>query len=580
MTSSPAGAPGFLPGDGMPTDFSEFDRSFLPSIDRACRDFRDDICAVFGSETYTYGEVDELSARIANALAASGFEPGMKGAVYSLNSAVAFIAAVGLLRAGGTWIPVNPRNSPRDNVEILIQFGCEAIFFQEAFREPIAEAVDGLGDLRAAVSLNSAGPRSVGSPVGLASPPLSGSSSAAAAARVSQPASGASAAVPLADFIVGASPEPPPVERKGSDTLTIPMTGGTTGLPKGVMLSHRNLCAIEYAIGHGYGERRPVILCAAPMTHVGGRIALTSMSSGARFVILEKVDLQVVLQTIERERITDFFLPPTAIYSLLDQPNLADFDLSSLVGLSYGSAPISLDRLKQAIRLLGPIMRAGFGQTECPMFIARLTSEEHFEGGDPSSGKLAPDRILGSVGRSTVISEVAIMDDDGNLLGPGEIGEIVVKGPNVSEGYYGDPAETAKTRRNGWHLTSDIGFLYEDGYLTIVDRKKDMIITGGFNVYSSEVEQALLAMPEVALAAVVGIPSDRWGEAVHAVVVTAPGAAPTSEAEIIAAARERLGGVKAPKSVEFVGDLPRTPVGKIDKKALREPYWAGRSRRV
>ena len=535
-----------LPGDDMPTDFSEFDRSFLPSIDRACRDFRDDVCAVFGSEKYTYGEVDELSARIANALAARGFEPGMKGAVYSLNSAVAFIAAVGLLRAGGTWIPVNPRNSPRDNVEILVQFGCEAIFFQEAFREPIAEAVEGLGDLLAAVSLDSAG----------------------------------SAAVRLADFIVGASTEAPPVERKGSDTLTIPMTGGTTGLPKGVMLSHRNLCAIEYAIGHGYGDRRPVILCAAPMTHVGGRIALTSMSSGARFVILEKVDLQVVLHTIERERITDFFLPPTAIYSLLDQPNLGDFDLSSLVGLSYGSAPMSLDRLKQAIRLLGPIMRGGFGQTECPMFIARLTAEEHFEGGDPSSGKLAPDRILRSVGRSTVISEVAIMDDDGHLLGPGELGEIVVKGPNVSEGYYGDPAETAKIRRNGWHLTSDIGFLDENRYLTIVDRKKDMIITGGFNVYSSEVEQALLAMPEVALAAVVGIPSDRWGEAVHAVVVTAPGAGTPSEADIIAAAKERLGGVKAPKSVTFADDLPRTPVGKIDKKKLREPYWAGHSRRV
>ena len=533
----------------MSTDFSEFDRSFLPSIDRACRDFRDDVCAVFGNESYTYGEVDELSGRIASALAARGFEPGMKGAVYSLNSAVAFIAAVGLLRAGGIWIPVNPRNSPRDNVEILIQFGCEAIFFQDAFREPIAEAVEGLGDLRATVSLDSAGPES--------------------ADRCR-----------LADFIVGASPEPPPVERKGSDTLTIPMTGGTTGLPKGVMLSHRNLCAIEYAIGHGYGDRRPVILCAAPMTHVGGRIALTSMSSGARFVILEKVDLQVVLQTIERERITDFFLPPTAIYSLLDQPNLGDFDLSSLVGLSYGSAPMSLDRLKQAIRLLGPIMRGGFGQTECPMFIARLTSEEHFEGGDPSSGKLAPDRILRSVGRSTVISEVAIMGDDGNLLGPGELGEIVVKGPNVSEGYYGDPAETAKIRRNGWHLTSDIGFLDENGYLTIVDRKKDMIITGGFNVYSSEVEQALLAMPEVALAAVVGIPSDRWGEAVHAVVVTAPGAGTTLETEIIAAAKERLGGVKAPKSVEFAEDLPRTPVGKIDKKKLREPYWAGRRRRV
>ncbi len=541
-------------GEGLP-DIAEFDRSFLPIIDRAFQDFRDDVCLVFENETYTYGEVDDLSARVANGLARRGFGPGMKGAIWSLNSAVAFIAAIGLLRAGGVWIPVNPRNSARDNVEILVRFGCEAIFFQETFREPVAEAAEGLGALRAVVSLGGGDP-----------------SNALSAASME-------AAEPLDDFIAGASATPPAVEMKGSDTLTIPMTGGTTGLPKGVMLSHRNLRAIEYAMRHGYAGRRPVSLCAAPMTHVGGRAALTSLSSGARFVILEKVDLQVIPRTIEQERITDFFLPPTAIYSLLDQPNLGDFDLSSLVGLSYGSAPMSLARLKQALRVLGPIMRGGFGQTECPMFISRLTAEEHFENGDPASGRLAPDRILRSVGKSTVISEVAIMDDDGGLVGPGELGEIVVKGPNVSEGYYQDPEETAKIRRNGWHLTGDIGVLDEAGYLTIVDRKKDMIITGGFNVYSTEVEQALLAMPEITLAAVIGVPSDRWGEAVHAVVVASDGAEPR-EAQVIAAVRERLGGVKAPKSVEFVADLPRTPVGKIDKKSLRAPYWAGRGRRV
>lgn len=541
-------------GEGPP-DIAEFDRSFLPIIDRAFQDFRNDVCILFEDETYTYGEVDEFSARIASGLARRGFGPGMKGAVWSLNSAVAFIAAIGLLRAGGVWIPVNPRNSARDNVEILVRFGCESIFFQETFREPVAQAAEGLGALRAVV--------------GLGGGDLPGASSAA----------GMEVAEPLDDFIAGASATPPAVEMKGSDTLTIPMTGGTTGLPKGVMLSHRNLRAIEYAMRYGYAGRRPVSLCAAPMTHVGGRAALTSLSSGARFVILEKVDLQVIPRTIEQERITDFFLPPTAIYSLLDQPNLGDFDLSSLVGLSYGSAPMSLARLKQALRVLGPIMRGGFGQTECPMFISRLTAEEHFENGDPASGRLAPDSILRSVGKSTVISEVAIMDDDGGLLDPGEPGEIVVKGPNVSEGYYQDPEETAKIRRNGWHLTGDIGVLDEAGYLTIVDRKKDMIITGGFNVYSTEVEQALLAMPEIALAAVIGVPSDRWGEAVHAVVVAVDGATPR-ETEVIAAVRERLGGVKAPKSVEFVADLPRTPVGKIDKKSLRAPYWAGRGRRV
>ena len=290
---------------------------------------------------------------------------------------------------------------------------------------------------------------------------------------------------PHADFpdfdtwVAGADATPPEVAVVPTDLVCIPQTGGTTGLPKGVMLSHRNFCALEYGTREMYGQRQPVVLCAAPMTHVGGRIALCGLSSGARFVILEGVDPQRVLQTIQDERITDTFLPPTGIYALLDQPNLAEFDLSSLVNFSYGSAPISTERLRMALDRIGPVMRGGFGQTECPMFIARLSPEEHFVN-NKRGGELMPDQRLRSVGRHTILSELGILDDAGREVAAGERGEIAVKGPMVSEGYYEAPEETAKIRVNGWHLTGDIGYLDDEGYLYVVDRKKDMIITGGF----------------------------------------------------------------------------------------------------
>ena len=363
-----------------------------------------------------------------------------------------------------------------------------------------------------------------------------------------------------------------------TDLVCIPLTGGTTGLPKGVMLSHRNFSALEYATREMYADRRPVVLCAAPMTHVGGRMALCGLSSGARFVILEAVDPQKILQTIQSERITDTFLPPTGIYSLLEQPNLDGFDLSSLVNFSYGSAPMSTERLKEALRRIGPVMRGGFGQTECPMFIARLHPAEHFVDGE-LGGELMPDSRLRSVGRHTILSELGILDDQGRVLPAGERGEIAVKGPMVSEGYYEAPEETAKIRVNGWHLTGDIGYLDDEGYLYIVDRKKDMIITGGFNVYSTEVEQALMEIPGVQLAVVFGAPDAKWGEAVVAHVQLEPGVQ-LEEVDLIVAAKTAIGGVKAPKRITFVDDFPRTPVGKIDKKALRQQAWEATGRSI
>lgn len=520
-----------------------FNHSFLPVLTEAFATHAQKPCVSFQGTALTYADIGERSCRVANQLIEQGFRRGMKAAVYSLNSAESFIATLGIIRAGGTWIPVNPRNSGKDNQHILRQFGCDALFYQSRFQDTISQFIDE-------------------NPVGIV-------------VSFDQ----ARAGHDLFDaWLANARTRVPAVQTAATDLITIPQTGGTTGLPKGVKLSNRNFCALSYGLQARNKGRTPRHLIAAPMTHAAGRGAVCGLASGIAMVILDGADPQTILKIIEAERITDMFLPPTGIYALLDQPNIAEFDLSSLKYVSYGSAPMSTVRLKDALRTFGPVMLGGFGQTECPLFISRLEPEEHFAKND-TRGEFASDERLRSVGRATILSELGIVDEDGRELPARELGEIAVKGPMVSEGYYANAEETAKIRVNGWHLTGDIGYLDEDGFLYIVDRKKDMIITGGFNVYSTEVEHSLMNQDGVQLAAVVGLPDERWGEAVTAYVVLDEGSLLTAE-DVIKTAKADIGGVKAPKQIIFREELPRTPVGKIDKKRLRDAAWAGEVRKI
>ncbi len=518
----------------MDREFPDFDRSFLPYLDEAFRAHASRVCANYREEQLTYAELDALSARIANALLRDGFVPGDLGAIYSANSITAFALALGILRAGGTWVPLNPRNSPAANIEILSLFGCRALFHQPAFAEAAATAAEAIGDTILVPTDDT---------------PTNS----------------------LDAWLKDASPVAPEVDRDGRDTLMLPQTGGTTGTPKGVMLSHRNFVALAWAGRRRWDGKPRVVLCAAPMTHVGGRIALVSLGLGVRLVILGTPDPASVLEAIETERVTDVFLPPTAIYSLLDHPATETTDFSSLRRFGYGSAPMSIPRLRQAFDVFGPVMTGGLGQTESPIYIAQRGPADHFVDGDVN-GELLDDATLRSVGQETILSTVAIVDDEANPLPTGARGEIAVKGPMVSEGYYQNPQETAKVRRNGWHLTGDIGVMDDNGRIYIIDRKKDMIITGGFNVYSGDVEQALQEIDGIAEAAVIGVPSDRWGEEVKAVVRLQPGA-DLAESDIISRAKQAVGSVMAPKSVDFVDELPHTSIGKINKKALRARYW-------
>ncbi|MEY2872707.1 MAG: long-chain fatty-acid-CoA ligase, partial [Pseudomonadota bacterium] len=312
----------------------------------------------------------------------------------------------------------------------------------------------------------------------------------------------------------------------------------------------------------------------APMTHSAGFLSLPATARGGTVVVLTKPDPGALLDAIEQQGVTELFLPPTVIYRLLETPGIRNRKLSSLRYFMYGAAPMSVGKLKEALDVFGPVMFQGYGQTEAPGGIAILRPGDHFV-----DGQVAPDERLSACGLPSVLNALAIMDDEGKPLAQGGSGEICVRGDIVMKGYYKQPDKTAESIIDGWLHTGDIGHLDAHGYLHITDRKRDVIISGGFNVYPSEVEQVLWTHPAVLDCAVVGVPDDKWGEAVKAVVELKPQAQVSAE-ELIALCKERLGSVKAPKSVDFVSSLPRSPVGKVLKKDIRAPYWQQAQRSI
>ena len=496
---------------------------------------------------YSFDEVGELSCRIANGLLAAGFGREAKGAVWANNDVTAWACTLGLWRTGMCWIPVGARNPAAENHFVLDAFDCEVLFFQQEFAPVVAELRPRLPKVKAWICID-----------------------------------GEAHEVPgcrsLQAWIAGQPATRPRVHVEMDDVVVLSSTGGTTGAPKGVMNTHRStqtFCA-HFMIGCPYpADVKPVNLAAAPITHTAGLLSLPCTARGGTVVVLTKPDPAQLLGAIQKHRVTEFFLPPTVIYRLLDIPDLnKKVDFSSLVYFLYGAAPMSVEKLKRAIEVFGPVMMGGYGQTEAPTSISFLTPGEHF-----TAGRIAPDERLASVGRPNPLVRVEIMSDANEILPPGATGEICVRGDLVMKGYYKAPEKTAETIVDGWLHTGDIGHLDAEGYLHITDRKKDMIITGGFNVYPSEVEQVIWSHPAVQDCAVIGVPDTQWGEAVKAVVELNAGQSVSAD-ELIALCKDRLGSVKTPKSVEFVDALPRSPVGKVLKKDLRAKYWQHMERKI
>ncbi|SDY52299.1 Acyl-CoA synthetase (AMP-forming)/AMP-acid ligase II [Lysobacter sp. yr284] len=485
-------------------------------------------CLSMDGEDLSYAQVQAFSYRVARALERSGVGPGDKVAILSGNHATAFACVFGIARAGAVWCPINPRNEAAENRAVLDGFDCALLIFHSAFAPMVEKMLPQLPKLRAAVCLDA------------------------------EPSYAIALQAWLQDLDDAPFQREPP-----DDVAMLPGTGGTTGTPKGVMLTGRNLETMTAQVLIGYPFRgRPTFLALAPLTHSAGVFSLPILALGGRIVVMPRGDYGEFLSAIARYRVTHTLLPPTAIYMLLDHPQLDAADLSSLQCFWYGAAPISPERLAEALRRIGP-MAQFFGQTEAPMVVSTMAPGDHYA----ADGSLAAAR-LASAGRPGALVRVAIMDADGALLAAGERGEIVVRGSLVMAGYYKNPQATADAARHGWHHTGDIGYLDDEGFLYVVDRAKDMIITGGFNVYSIEVEQALQAHPAVQDCAVVGLPDEKWGERIVAVVELRRDAR-ADAAELIAFVKQRLGGVKAPKQVELWPTLPRSKVGKVVKPEIR-----------
>ncbi len=486
-------------------------------------------CLTTGDVDLSYAEVQLISHHVARGLLRAGIQPGDKVAVLASNDATAFACVFGISRAGAVWCPVNPRNEAAENRFVLDAFDCAALIFHSNYATMVEQIREGLPKVRALVCLDRTLPY----------------------------------APALNDWLAGLGSEPLHVEPI-DDVVMIAGTGGTTGQPKGVMLTGRNLETMSALTLMGYPfDGRPAYLAMAPLTHAAGVLCLPVMALGGRVVIMPKPDLGDFLALIEHHRITHTFLPPTLIYMLLQHEKLATIKLDSLQCFWYGAAPISAARLEEALTKIGPVMAQLFGQTEAPMMISMMSPREHFN----ADGTVARQR-LSSAGRPGPLVQVATMDSDGRLLPTGATGEIVVRGSLVMAGYYEDPRATEEAGRHGWHHTGDIGRLDDDGFLYIVDRAKDMIITGGFNVYSVEVEQALMQHPDVQDSAVVGLPDDKWGERVVAVLQLHAGRT-LQPGDVQAFVKARIGSVKAPKQVEIWPDLPRSKVGKVLKKDIR-----------
>ncbi|GAA4901734.1 fatty-acyl-CoA synthase/long-chain acyl-CoA synthetase [Actinomycetospora succinea] len=343
-------------------------------------------------------------------------------------------------------------------------------------------------------------------------------------------------------------------------------TGGTTGKPKGVVHTQASAVAVHYAqLLEAEIVQDDRLLLTTPLAHAAGLFAQSALIRGATSVIEDGFDAERVLDAVRARGITWTFLVPTMLYRLLDAVDGPEpFGLRTVV---YGAAPITPARLTRALEVFGPVFVQLYGQTECPNWGTRLAKDDH----DPARPEL-----LDSCGRASIMADVAIVDDQLSMVPAGETGEVCLRSPYVLEGYLDDPSATAdKFLPGGWIRTGDVGFLDDAGYLHLRDRRADMVISGGMNVYCSEVENVLAEHPGVAQVAVIGVPHDDWGEAVHAVIVGSVGVD-----EILEWSRGRLAAYARPKSAELVDDLPVTPFGKVDKKALRAPHWAGRERAI
>ena len=513
-------------------------------FDKSADAYPNRIAMIDRGTSYSYRETRAMSEKVARAVWAAGVQPGERIAILSQNDARVLVCVLGTYRAGAAWVPINARNAVDANVEYMNYVEASWLFYHSSFAAQVDELKKRIPTLRTLVCIDS---EDRGNP-----------SLASLMEKTGD--------VPEKDW---GDPLGNPDELVG----VVP-TGGTTGPAKGVRVTNLAWGTMIEMACHYWNGREAVCLSVAPLSHAAGVVAFAAFAMGATNVILPGFDAKEVMQAIERYKVTHIFLPSTAFYKLLALREVRQFNCSSLRIFLLAGSPVSPEQFKKGVEIFGPCMCQCYGQTEAPMLLTWL---------DPKSVAAAasgdhPERLR-SCGKQTSSVRLAVMNDKGQLLPTRQTGEIVARGALVTPGYYKMPEATAEVRKFGWHHTGDVGYQDEGGYFYIVDRKKDMIITGGFNVFSAEVEAGIMTLEGVEECAVIAVPDETWGEAVKGIVVLRKGVS-LSEKDIIDHCKAKLGGMKSPKSVEFRTEIPKTPAGKIDHRSLRAPYWVGRDRAV
>ena len=512
--------------------------SFLPDLLVAALKRHPDRPAVYlGDQVLTGREVAAQMSCYAQAYAAQGLTKGSPVAILSPNRPEVLFTLGANMVTGCRASALHPLGSVDDHAYVIDDAELETLVFDPSFADRARQLQERCPGLKRLLSF---GPCDVGEDL-------------LALAATFSPQELVAPAV------------------QAGDVAGLAYTGGTTGKPKGVMGTYRSgatMTMIQMAEWEWPEDTR--FLICTPLSHAGAAFFIPTLLTGGAIVVLPHFDPTLFLETIEKYRITATMLVPTMLYVLLDHPKLDETDTSSLQTVYYGAAACSPTRLQEAIKRLGPIYFQYYGQAECPMAITSLKKEDH----DVND----LDR-LATCGRPTPWVKVRLLDDDLNEVPRGEPGEICVQGPLVMAGYWKKPAETDEALRGGWLHTGDIAREDEHGFYTIVDRKKDMIVSGGFNVFPREIEDVLALHPSVSQCAVIGVPDEKWGEAVKAIVVLRPGAEPAPD-ELAALVKQHKGAHHTPKSFEFADAIPVSPLGKPDKKALRAQYWGDTGRQV
>jgi len=499
----------------------------------------DAVALDYNDRLTTFRELDTRASRVAQGLIELGQRPAARVGYLGKNVDRYFEVLFGAFKSRGVIVGINWRLAPPEIAYVLNDAGCEVLFVGKDFYRAVDAILHLCPNLKTVVAMDG----------GHSQWP------SYEAWRDAQP------------------PRDPMLEILPDDDVIQLYTSGTTGHPKGVQLTNANYLAImacAEAMGLAAYTPEDVVLVAMPLFHVAGvNIGLLALAQGARGIVLGDIDPQTILRLIEAKKITYAFLVPAVILFLTQQPNVRDIDFSSLKVMSYGASPIAEDLLRTAKEVMGCGFMQLYGLTETTGAGTCLSPDDH-EG---------PGTKLRSCGKPVPGSEVRVVDGRGQIVPAGQVGEIQIRGATVMKGYWNKPEATRNTITESWFATGDAGFFDGDGYLYIHDRVKDMIVSGGENIYPAEVENAIFGHPGVADVAVIGVPDEKWGEAVKAIVVKKPGIQAGPE-EIIAYARERIAGYKLPKSVDFIDALPRNPSGKILRRELRQPYWEGRKRQV